>query len=369
MLPNKQGRTIAQNLPPQPCTLTRFQVGDVLVANIRPYLQKVWLADCEGAASTDVLVFRSINGHSSQYLYAVLLQDSFYEWVMLGTKGSRMPRGNKDQIMRFPITDIANQEQNIGSLIENISKKISLNKQINQNLEALAKQLYDYWFVQFDFPDENGNPYKSSGGKMVWNEQLKREIPKGWEVKNIFDAVNVLYGFPFNADLFTEQQTTIPIVRIRDIIEGNISAYTTEEINLKYRLEEMDVVIGMDGNFHMSIWHNNKAYLNQRCVRLRALEKSSISALQIFYSTQPYIKAREKTIIGSTVGHLSDKDMKALYIVEPQENKNFAPRTTLDALAQQIIENKKQCESLTKQRNELLPLLMNGQVNFDLSAD
>ena len=134
LLPNKQGRTIAQNLPPQPCTLTRFQVGDVLVANIRPYLQKVWLADCEGAASTDVLVFRSINGHSSQYLYAVLLQDSFYEWVMLGTKGSRMPRGNKDQIMRFPITDIANQEQNIGSLIENISKKISLNKQINQNL-------------------------------------------------------------------------------------------------------------------------------------------------------------------------------------------------------------------------------------------
>ena len=101
LLPNKQGRTIAQNLPPQPCTLTRFQVGDVLVANIRPYLQKVWLADCEGAASTDVLVFRSINGHSSQYLYAVLLQDSFYEWVMLGTKGSRMPRGNKDNIIRF----------------------------------------------------------------------------------------------------------------------------------------------------------------------------------------------------------------------------------------------------------------------------
>lgn len=134
LLPNKQGRTIAQNLPPQPCTLTRFQVGDVLVANIRPYLQKVWFADCEGAASADVLVFRAINGHSPQYLYAVLLQDSFYEWVMLGTKGSRMPRGNKDQIMRFPITDIANQEQNIGSLIENISKKISLNKQINQNL-------------------------------------------------------------------------------------------------------------------------------------------------------------------------------------------------------------------------------------------
>ena len=133
LLPNKQGRTIAQNMPPQPCTLTKYNAGDVLVANIRPYLQKVWLADSEGAASADVLVFRAINGHSPQYLYAVLLQDAFYEWVMLGTKGSRMPRGNKDQIMRFPITDIGNQEQTIGSLIENITKKISLNKQINQN--------------------------------------------------------------------------------------------------------------------------------------------------------------------------------------------------------------------------------------------
>lgn len=260
---------------------------------------------------------------------------------------------------RFPRID---DQRRIASVLSNLDRKIALNRQINTNLEALARQLYDYWFVQFDFPDANGKPYKSSGGKMTYNEKLKRNIPDGWEVKNIFDAVDVLYGFPFNADLFTTETTTIPVIRIRDILEGNISTYTTECVNEKYRLHEKDVVIGMDGNFHMGIWHNNDAYLNQRCVRLRANEKTEISAIQILYTTQPYIKYREKTIIGSTVGHLSDKDMKALYILVPVGNKYFAPRKTMDSITQQIIENKKQITSLTKQRDELLPLLMNGQV-------
>ena len=69
----------------------------------------------------------------------------------------------------------------------------------------MAKQLYDYWFVQFDFPNEEGKPYKSSGGAMVWNEKLKREIPQGWNAANIFDELSVQYGFPFSADLFTEK--------------------------------------------------------------------------------------------------------------------------------------------------------------------
>jgi len=258
------------------------------------------------------------------------------------------------------------EQKRIASILSTLDRKIALNRQINQNLEALARQLYDYWFVQFDFPNKEGKPYKSSGGKMVYNPILKREIPEGWEVKKLFDAVDVLYGFPFNADLFTEKETNIPVVRIRDILEGNTTTYTTENVHERYKLEAQDVLVGMDGNFHMSIWNDNISYLNQRCVRLRTLKESNISALQLFYSIQPYIKYREKTIIGSTVGHLSDKDMKALYVVEPKTNPYFSPRTILELMSQQIIENKQQIKDLTKQRDELLPLLMNGQVNFDL---
>ena len=235
----------------------------------------------------------------------------------------------------------------------------------------MAKQLYDYWFVQFDFPDENGKPYKSSGGKMVWNEKLKREIPQGWDILPLFDAISVQYGFPFATEQFTDEITNIPIVRIRDILEGTTSAYSFENTDEKYCLNEGDVLVGMDRNFHMNFWHNNIAYLNQRCARMRPYRDSSISSIQIYYNIQPYIKAKEQNAKGSTVGHLSDKDLKGLYLIKPAISLNFNPRKVFDELLALIIGNKQQILSLTKQRDELLPLLMNDQVsvNYDLSHD
>ena len=194
ILQNKKGREIATNLPPQSCCLTRYQHGDVLIANIRPYLKKVWFADIDGGASSDVLVFRAKEGHSPSFLYAVLLQDSFFDYVMQGAKGSKMPRGDKEQILRYEMPTLSCSEESIGTFFLNLDQKIRLNEQINQNLTAMAKQLYDYWFVQFDFPNEEGKPYKSSGGEMVWNKKLKREIPKGWNISLIKDFATTYSG-------------------------------------------------------------------------------------------------------------------------------------------------------------------------------
>lgn len=266
----------------------------------------------------------------------------------------------------IPIEDISESIQNnIVAILQGLEKKIAINRQINQNLEAMAKQLYDYWFVQFDFPNEEGKPYKSSGGEMVWNEKLKREIPIDWEVLPLFDAVSVQYGFPFATEQFTEEETNVPVVRIRDILEGTTSAYSLEKADEKYHLNENDVLVGMDGNFHMNFWHDNIAYLNQRCVRLRAHSDSTISSIQILHSIKPYIKAKEQNAKGSTVGHLSDKDLKGLYLIKPLKTRAFNPRKTLDGLLALVIENKKQILSLTKQRDELLPLLINGQITIE----
>ena len=260
------------------------------------------------------------------------------------------------------------EQKRIGQLLFDIDRKIELNRAINHNLEAMAKQLYDYWFVQFDFPDENGKPYKSSGGKMVWNEKLKREIPEDWDIANIFDELSVQYGFPFSTELFTETPAGIPIVRIRDILENSYSAYSSEEVDERYKLQKQDLLIGMDGNFHMNYWHINGAYLNQRCVRLRAKTGSKVSVVQAKYDIEPYIKAKELIAKGSTVGHLSDKDLKELFVlVSPKEEL----RKMFDDLLAKIIESRCTITALTKQRDELLPLLMNGQVlvNYDLSCD
>ena len=232
----------------------------------------------------------------------------------------------------------------------------------------MAKQLYDYWFLQFDFPDENGKPYKSSGGKMVWNEKLKREIPNDWCTAGIFDELSVQYGFPFSTELFTETPTNIPIVRIRDIVENSISAYSSEKTDIKYKLQKQDLLIGMDGNFHMNYWNDNISYLNQRSVRLRAKISSTVSILQARFDIAPYIKAKELRAKGSTVGHLSDKDLKELYVLV---SPNHKIRRIFDNLLVKIIENRCEITTLSTLRDSLLPLLMNGQVslNYDLSTD
>lgn len=141
LLQNRRGRETAQNLPPMPCALTHYRQGDVLVANIRPYLKKVWYADSEGGCSSDVLVFRAKNGHCSSFLYTVLMQDAFFDYAMSGAKGSKMPRGDKDQIMRYVLSTFTpTEEENIGNMMVDIMSKININRQINDNLRASRAQ-------------------------------------------------------------------------------------------------------------------------------------------------------------------------------------------------------------------------------------
>ena len=330
------------------------------VGKVHYYEQPTW-------AHNTVLFLKDFKGNNPKYLYYLLKNlhlDNTFE------KGSSViPSLDRNLVhsLVVPFHKDINDQRKIVIVLSAIDCKIELNRQINDNLEAMAKQLYDYWFVQFDFPNEEGKPYKSSGGAMVWNEKLKREIPQGWTAANIFDELSVQYGFPFSTDLFTEEPTNIPVVRIRDILENSVSAYSREEADEKYKLQKQDLLIGMDGNFHMNFWNDNVSYLNQRSVRLRTNPNSTVSILQARYDIAPYIKAKELRAKGSTVGHLSDKDLKELFVlVSP--NADF--RNKFDSILAEIIENRCEIEYLTKQRDELLPLLMNGQatVNYHLSS-
>ena len=225
----------------------------------------------------------------------------------------------------------------------------------------MAQALYDYWFVQFDFPDENGKPYKSSGGKMVWNEVLKREIPEGWSARPLFDVASVLYGYPFKTELFTENSSDLPIIRIRDILENTFSAYSREPIHEKYLTHRGDLLIGMDGNFHLNYWHRDGDGVNQRVVRIRS-SVPTVSNIQLKLELTPYIKMREANVTRSTVGHLSDKDFKERYILVATESAGFNPAKVLDALLDRMTSLVAETQKLAKQRDFLLPLLMNGQV-------
>ena len=318
--------------------------------------------------SQDVALIRCKEGLLyPNYCYYLISSKMVRNQLSAAAQQTKIRHTSPDRIKDCTVCIPSYEEQvRIGDLLVEIDEKINLNKSINHNLEAMAKQLYDYWFVQFDFPDENGKPYKSSGGKMVWNEKLKREIPKDWCTAGIFDELSVQYGFPFSTELFTETPTNIPIVRIRDIVEHSISAYSSEKTDIKYKLQKQDLLIGMDGNFHMNYWNDNISYLNQRSVRLRAKISSTVSILQARFDIAPYIKAKELRAKGSTVGHLSDKDLKDLYVLV---SPNHQIRKIFDNLLVKIIENRCETTALSTLRDSLLPLLMNGQVslNYDLS--
>lgn len=194
LLQNKQGKVNAEKMPKQTSDyVTGFDKGDILVGNIRPYLKKIWFAKYSGGSSSDVLTFKVNDKFDSEFVYYSMFRDEFFEHMMNGSKGTKMPRGDKNQILEFLIPSYSLPTQKaIAKVLSDLDAKIEVNNKINAELEAMAKTLYDYWFVQFDFPSTNTplsrgaggvlKPYKSSGGKMVYNKELKREIPEGWEV-------------------------------------------------------------------------------------------------------------------------------------------------------------------------------------------
>ena len=375
ILQNKKGREIATNLPPQSCCLTRYQRGDVLIANIRPYLKKVWFADIDGGASSDVLVFRVKEGHSPSFLYAVLLQDSFFDYVMQGAKGSKMPRGDKEQILRYEMPTLSCSEESIGTFFLNLDQKIRLNEHINQNLETMAKQLYVYWFVQFDFPNEEGKPYKSSGGEMVWNEKLKREIPKGWNVIHLGKLCSFRNGINYAKD---EIGAPFPIVNVRNISSSTIllDGEDFDEITVpskkaeNYILTDKDIVIarsGCPGSTRLLQHPNNTLFCG---FIICCTPNDSGMRSYLTYILKGLEGTSATTSGGSILQNVSQDTLKSLWVILPQMDVLKQFDKMMNTLLNQMYSNLMNTKKLTKQRDELLPLLMNGQVlvNSDLSA-
>ena len=366
LLQNKRGRELAQNLPPMQCALTNYKKGDVLVANIRPYLKKVWFADSEGGCSSDVLAFRAKNGHCSSFLYTVLIQDAFFDYAMSGAKGSKMPRGDKDQIMRYELpTFTPMEEENIGNMMVDIMSKINVNRQINDNLEAMAKQLYDYWFVQFDFPNEEGKPYKSSGGEMVYNERLKREIPKGWEILHLADCLSCKTERVDKSEIQkTDFYTPIEVIP-RKQMSLNETVPIEEAVSGICRYKK--------GNILLS---NRRVYFHKVCIApfdgltrdtVIVLEPIRKELLAYYYETvfsEKFIAYATKHSYGSEQPVLSWSAAQKFEILKPTNQLDYKFSTVVDNIIETVLNNHKEIGQLNKLRDELLPLLMNGQLTI-----
>ena len=304
-------------------------------------------------------------GQDLTYLYYVLKS------LNLNSKqiGSSQPLITQS-MLRDMVVDIEiniEKQKRIANSISIIDQKIQTNNQINQVLEAIAKTLYDYWFVQFDFPDQNGKPYKSSGGKMVYHPELKREIPEGWGVDSLWNIANFYNGLAmqkYRPD--TTEDDYLPVIKIREMMNG--FSKDTEKARLDIPSEAVvergDILFSWSATLEVIIWGKEKGALNQHIFKVTS---DTYPESFIYFELKSYLKVFKAIaeLRKTTMGHITQDHLKQAKIVVPP----IEIISKLDAklqpimLKQQILENQNQ--ELTQLRDWLLPMLMNGQVKVE----
>ena len=262
----------------------------------------------------------------------------------------------------------------ISKLLSDIDAKITLNRSINHNLEAMAKQLYDYWFVQFDFPDENGMPYKSSGGKMVWDEKLKREIPEGWHCGNLFEIAVFTNGLACQKFRPKPGEKPLPVIKIREMHDGISSDPEEVSPNIpeSVKVYNGDVLFSWSASLEVMVWAYGLGGLNQHIFKVTSANgfPKSFYYFQLLNYVDVFKKMAEAR--KTTMGHITQDHLQQSTIAIPNDKdiaykfeKRVSPILTGTVKQQEVI------SILTKLRDSLLPLLMNCQVsvNYDLSND
>ena len=260
------------------------------------------------------------------------------------------------------------QQYEIGKLLSSLDTKIKLNRQINQNLEAMAKQLYDYWFVQFDFPNEEGKPYKSSGGEMLWNDKLKRNIPVGWHCGNLFEIAVFTNGLACQKFRPKDNEVPLPVIKIREMHDG-ISVDTekvTSNIPESVKVYNGDVLFSWSASLEVMLWAYGLGGLNQHIFKVTSANDFPKSFY--YFQLLDYVDVFKKMAEArkTTMGHITQDHLQQSTIAIP-DNKDIADKfeELISPIFKQIVKLQEEISNLIKQRDELLPLLMNGQITIE----
>ena len=363
------------------------QKGDILFSEIRPANRRFALVtkdDCaDYVVSTKLMVLRKYNNEVDlRYFYYCLTNQPFLDMLQRKAENriGSFPQITFDLLSEyaFPVPSLSEQEK-IANIIFSLDHKIELNKQINDNLEAMAKQLYNYWFVQFDFPNEEGKPYKSSGGAMVYNERLKREVPIGWEVENLIDFAEIKNGAtPSTADEanyggdivwitpkdLSDQQSKFVYQGERNITKQGFDSCSTSMLPANSVLMSSRAPIGLVSIAKHEVCTNQgfKSFI----------PKNISDSIYLYYYIKHHIKQIEQIGTGTTFKEVSRDDLCKFPILTIGAKDIYVQWIELqNGIADKQLALTKEIAALTKQRDELLPLLMNGQatVNYHLSDD
>ena len=332
------------------------------VGKVHYYEQATW-------AHNTALFVKDFKGNDPKYLYYFL--KNLHLDKMFDKGSSVVPSLDRKVVhsLNVPCHKDIDCQKRIAAILSKIDRKIELNCAINQNLEAMAKQLYDYWFVQFDFPNEEGKPYKSSGGNMVWNEKLKRNIPIGWNNGTLIDIANITMGQSPDGTSYNE------------IGEGVLFYQGSTDFGMRYPSVRQYTTapsrFAKKGDILMSVRAPVGAVNianNDCCIGrgLSALNSKIGSTTHLYYILNDLrIAFDQRNAAGTTFGSITKEDLYNLPIVIPAKEVISAFDKICSPMFDRQMLLGEEIDTLIKQRDELLPLLLNGQVlvNSDLSDD
>ncbi len=332
------------------------------VGKVHYYEQATW-------AHNTALFVKDFKGNDPKYLYYFL--KNLHLDKMFDKGSSVVPSLDRKVVhsLNVPCHKDIDCQKRIAAILSKIDRKIELNCAINQNLEAMAKQLYDYWFVQFDFPNEEGKPYKSSGGNMVWNEKLKRNIPIGWNNGTLIDIANITMGQSPDGTSYNEigegvlfyQGSTDFGMRF-----PSVRQYTTAPSRFAKKGDILMSVRAPVGAVNIA---NNDCCIGRG---LSALNSKIGSTTHLYYILNDLrIAFDQRNAAGTTFGSITKEDLYNLPIVIPAKEVISAFDKICSPMFDRQMLLGEEIDTLIKQRDELLPLLLNGQVlvNSDLSDD
>ena len=383
MLSEKGGITEASSLP-KVKSLTKYDQGDTLISNIRPYFKKIWYADKTGGTSNDVLVFKTNNLIHSKFLYYYLSQDSFFDYMTKTAKGTKMPRGDKQALMNIKLNLPSLEEQKaISDIFSSLDERIELNNQMNETLEEMAQALFKRWFVDFEFPNDEGQPYRSSGGEMIESELGM--IPKGWNIGYFRDyMVDILGGDWGKEEVTGNYNKAVYCLRGADIPEiragrkGKMPRrYILEKNYLKKKLANGDLVVEISGGSPTQstgrITYISQALLEKydldvvstNFCRAITLKDSYMTEFYYFYWDYLYKNDVLFQYENGTTG-IKNLDINSFLdkfsIIQPPKELLKMLHDKISIILSLVQANGEENERLAHVRDTLLPKLMSGEI-------
>lgn len=318
-----------------------------------------------------ILLLRCNSFYEAQCLNYVLF--SFEKTLMSFMTGSS-GQSELDKVVLLglltKLTDNPDVQKKIAFVLSVLDSKIEFNNKINTELESMAKTLYDYWFIQFDFPDENGKPYKSSGGKMVWNEDLKREIPKGWKVENLKKNSIATLIKP-NIDKFEGEKIYLATADVdQNIINNNTNKITYQKRESRANMQPIENSIWFakmkNSKKVLSFFDYSEEYLQKYILSTGfaglKCEKYTMEYLWNFINNQNFEFIKDRLANGATQEAINNDSMEFIPLIIPNVDivKTYHRRTY--EIYKKVYINQLENQKLTELRDWLLPMLMNGQV-------